>query len=97
MKKPAQGFNTTAQDLNPGSRSRASEALPLSHCALRSSVPLCFTALDEEFVCVLFVSAYRSCSAGQFICDTGKCIPQHWRCDRDDDCRDGSDERGCRK
>ena len=34
MKKLAQGFNTAAQDLNPGSRSRESEALPLSHCAL---------------------------------------------------------------
>ena len=34
MKKRAQGFNTAAQDSNPGSRSRESEALPLSHCAL---------------------------------------------------------------
>ena len=34
MKKLAQGFNTAAQDSNPGSRSRESEALPLSHCAL---------------------------------------------------------------
>ena len=33
MKKIAQGFNTAAQDSNPGSRSRESEALPLSHCA----------------------------------------------------------------
>ena len=34
MKKLAQGFNTAAQDSNPGSRSRESEALPLSHCTL---------------------------------------------------------------
>jgi len=34
MKKLAQGFNTAAQDWNPGFRSRESEALPLSHCAL---------------------------------------------------------------
>ena len=32
VKKLAQGFNTTAQDSNPGSRSREFEALPLSHC-----------------------------------------------------------------
>ena len=38
VKKPAQDFNTAAQDLNPGSRSRESEALPLSHCALLYSV-----------------------------------------------------------
>ena len=34
VKKLAQGFNTSAQDSNPGSRSRESEALPLSHRAL---------------------------------------------------------------
>ena len=33
--KLAQGFNTAAQDSNPGSRSRESEPVPLSHCALR--------------------------------------------------------------
>ena len=34
VKKLAQGFNTTAQDLNVGSHSRESEALPLSYCTL---------------------------------------------------------------
>ena len=31
----AQGFNTAAQDSNPGPLSPESEALPMSHCALR--------------------------------------------------------------
>ena len=35
VKKLAQGFNTAAQDSNPGSHSRESEALPLSHCVLQ--------------------------------------------------------------
>ena len=35
VKKLAQDLNTAAQDSYPGSRSRESEALPLSHCALR--------------------------------------------------------------
>ena len=37
VKKPAWGFNTTAQDSNPGCCSRESVALdlPLSHCALQ--------------------------------------------------------------
>ena len=34
VKKLAQGFNTAAQNSNPGLPSRESEALPLSHCAL---------------------------------------------------------------
>ena len=37
VKKLAQGFNTAAQDSNPGSRSQESEALPLSHCAQQKS------------------------------------------------------------
>ena len=48
VKKLAQGFNTAAQDSNLGSRSRESEALPLSHCALPLShcaLPLSHCAL----------------------------------------------------
>ena len=36
MNKLAQGVNTAAQDSNPGSLSRESGGLPLSHCALRN-------------------------------------------------------------
>ena len=36
VKKLAQGFNTAAHGSNPGSLSRESEALPLSHCALQT-------------------------------------------------------------
>ena len=38
MKKLAQGFNTPAQDSNPGSLSRESVGLPLSHCAVRGEL-----------------------------------------------------------
>ena len=41
VKKLAQAFNTTAQDLNPGTRSRESEALPLSQRALCTLNYLC--------------------------------------------------------
>ena len=34
VKTLAQGFNTTAQDSNPGSLRRKSEGLALSHCAV---------------------------------------------------------------
>ena len=40
VKKLARGFNTAAQDSNPGSLSRESEALPLSHCTLKVEVLL---------------------------------------------------------
>ena len=38
MKTLAHGFNNAAQDSNPGSRSRESEALLLNHCALQNNV-----------------------------------------------------------
>ena len=38
VKTFTQNFNTATQDSNPGPRSRESEALPLSHCALHNCV-----------------------------------------------------------
>lgn len=38
------------------------------------------------------------CKADQFRClDNGECIPMKWKCDGNEDCSDGSDEKKCKK
>ncbi|XP_011556445.3 low-density lipoprotein receptor isoform X7 [Plutella xylostella] len=37
-------------------------------------------------------SESRTCTASEFRCKTGRCIPATWRCDNEKDCSDGSDE-----
>ena len=44
------------------------------------------------------LGVHPGCANGKFECVTdGRCIEAHHRCDRDNDCDDGSDEQGCCK
>lgn len=42
-------------------------------------------------------AAEVTCGADEFKCDEQTCLPNSKKCDRVRDCRDGSDERDCRK
>ena len=55
VKKLPQGFNTAAQDSNPGSLSRESDAIPLSHGALRQIGQIMFASKR-----VLFAPLYSA-------------------------------------
>ena len=37
------------------------------------------------------------CSSSQFTCNNGNCVPLSYKCDRDNDCGDNSDDFGCGK
>ena len=41
------------------------------------------------------IAVSRECQQGHFRCASGKCIRSSWRCDGENDCKDGSDEKGC--
>ena len=48
--------------------------------------------LYDQFVSVVDTS----CAPSAFACGHGgQCIPSHWRCDKQNDCVDGSDEQNC--
>lgn len=35
------------------------------------------------------------CTSNEFKCDDGRCIPLRWRCDSEQDCDSGEDEKDC--
>lgn len=47
--------------------------------------------------CLIASLDMRKCSDKEFRCSDGSCIAEHWYCDGDTDCKDGSDEESCRE
>jgi len=66
-------------------------------CGDRSDESICNESSDvSESISTTTTSRPRTCnSRNQFQCDNGDCININYRCDRDDDCSDKSDEHGC--
>lgn len=54
---------------------------------------LCF--FNNSIIFCIILDESGMCEPNQFRCDNRHCVLKSWLCDSDDDCGDGSDERGC--
>uniref|UniRef100_A0A7M4EHR4 Low-density lipoprotein receptor-related protein 1B n=1 Tax=Crocodylus porosus TaxID=8502 RepID=A0A7M4EHR4_CROPO len=45
----------------------------------------------------IFITDKKTCGPHEFQCKNNNCIPDHWRCDSQNDCGDNSDEENCSK
>ncbi|XP_066928142.1 low-density lipoprotein receptor-related protein 1-like [Clytia hemisphaerica] len=66
-----------------------------SHLCLLSPNGAYSCECGDHFTLAGDKACINNCSVDQFQCPNYKCIPRDWLCDREDDCGDNSDEKGC--
>jgi len=63
------------------------------HCGCPHGMTINIT--DQRTCVVTAEQPYPDCPAGSFECQNGRCIAAEFRCDKENDCADGSDEQNC--
>lgn len=53
--------------------------------------------LWKSMLQTLVITDKKTCGPHEFQCKNNNCIPDHWRCDSQNDCSDNSDEENCSK
>ncbi|CAG2240579.1 VLDLR [Mytilus edulis] len=101
----ASGISETPNFRDVMSRNRFQAILRYLHCNDNTTaVPRGQPGYDPlhkinpvvEFFNEVFELNYRkTCSSGEFTCDSGQCIHINWKCDGEKDCYDSTDELKC--
>ncbi|CAG9822420.1 unnamed protein product [Phaedon cochleariae] len=86
--------NTTCAHICVGLPHRSYACLCPDGLAMHDGACVCPGGLPP-FANLTCPSAAEGCSEDQFTCANRLCVPKGWRCDREDDCGDGSDEARC--
>lgn len=63
------------------------------HCVHVSHTPL--LVKDAWVTCLVGFPEYPECGGEEFQCRSGQCVPLSGKCDKLQDCQDGSDEDNC--
>ncbi|KAE8599448.1 hypothetical protein XENTR_v10017189 [Xenopus tropicalis] len=74
--------------------------IPAPYTSLQDHVWIKFHSdehVSRKGFCLSYLAEKKKCESDRFRCDNGKCIPEILRCNRMDDCGDGSDEKLCAK
>lgn len=83
-RQPCKISSTTVYDYGPSS--------------IQPSRYLLLLLLNHAICCynyIIHLFFAERCKRNQFRCNDGTCIPLHWRCDSNTDCKDGTDELLC--